>query len=78
MTQARYAFVCGMALSPTFGPEVVAAGGQGAQSPPWNAYNTMEIYTVNTQTWRVIKPLGFVLIYPTSVQYGNTGKIIIL
>ena len=47
MPRNRWAHSCGLVIDPERGPEIVVAGGI-----PEDAKDTVDIYTVNTDTWR--------------------------
>ena len=47
MPRSRYAHSCGLVINPERGPEIVIAGGNY-----YDNMDTVDIYTVNTDTWR--------------------------
>ena len=47
MPRARYDHSCGLVAHPQLGPEVVVAGGYSL-----GYSDTVDIYTVNTDSWR--------------------------
>ena len=49
MPTGRYDHGCGSVSNPDLGPEVVVAGGRRSED---DYLDTVEIYTVNTDSWR--------------------------
>ena len=50
MPTGRYGHSCGLVNHPERGPEIIVAGGTDSYSA--DSYAVVEIYTVNTNSWR--------------------------
>jgi len=72
MPRKRKRHSCGLIIDPEIGPEIVAAGGYDSE-----LLDTVDIYTVNTDSWRQANPLPTAM-YEAAVvpNYGNSFLLV--
>ena len=59
MPRDRYDHSCGLVMNPDLGPEIIVAGGFG----DGDHLDSVDIYTVNTDTWRAGNDMEVLLPY---------------